>query len=146
MKIYLALSYSAIAFAYYGDRRLDTCGADGKRNAICYKDKFPEKYEHSRSVARLKIGKKGACTGWLVGNGNMLLTNNHCVGTQYIAGQTEFQFMSEAKSCRQNCDTKMACTGPTVVKGAVLITTSSKYDYTLLHLRDTEINLSEIFG
>ena len=47
-------------------RKLSICGADDKRNAICYKDSEPAIYNKAKAVARLLINGSGACTGWLV--------------------------------------------------------------------------------
>jgi len=40
---------------YYHARKLDNCGVNDRRNAICYKDEFPEHYETAKAVARLLI-------------------------------------------------------------------------------------------
>jgi lysyl endopeptidase len=56
------------------DRRLSVCGADERENAVCFKKSFPAEYDKARAVARLYINGSGACTGWLVGPNNFLLS------------------------------------------------------------------------
>jgi hypothetical protein len=47
-------------------RDLSVCGADNKRNAVCYrKEAFKFEYRKARAVARLYINGSGGCTGWV---------------------------------------------------------------------------------
>jgi hypothetical protein len=47
-------------------RDLSLCGADDKKNAVCYNTvQFSEEYGKARAVARLYINGSGACTGWV---------------------------------------------------------------------------------
>ncbi|HEX6862943.1 MAG TPA: gliding motility protein, partial [Thermoanaerobaculia bacterium] len=57
------------------------CGADDSEWAKCLQTRESTVYDKSRAVARLLINGSGACTGWLVGDGGYLLTNEHCIGT-----------------------------------------------------------------
>ncbi|GMF43702.1 unnamed protein product [Phytophthora fragariaefolia] len=71
-----------------------TVGAtDEAKEAICYRKSQPKMYAKARAVARLmirtdqeqtldtsrQVTRWAFCTGWLVGRGNHLITNQHCV-------------------------------------------------------------------
>jgi hypothetical protein len=47
-------------------RDLSICGADNKKNAVCYNTAaFKTEYGKARAVARLFINGSSACTGWV---------------------------------------------------------------------------------
>jgi hypothetical protein len=47
-------------------RDLSICGADNKKNAVCYSGSpFKTEYGKARAVARLYINGSSACTGWV---------------------------------------------------------------------------------
>jgi hypothetical protein len=53
-------------FAPTHHRDLTICGADNRRNAVCYNTpSFETEYGRARAVARLYINGSGACTGWV---------------------------------------------------------------------------------
>ncbi|KAG6615088.1 putative IQ and ubiquitin-like domain-containing protein [Phytophthora cinnamomi] len=71
-----------------------TVGAtDEAKEAICYRKSQPKMYARARAVARLmirtephetsvasgKVTSWAFCTGWLIGRGNHMITNHHCV-------------------------------------------------------------------
>ena len=64
------------------------CGADDKEWAACYDG--TDIYEMSRTVARLLVQGSSACTGWLIGSEGHLMTNNHCIGSQDDADNTDY--------------------------------------------------------
>lgn len=106
------------------------CGTDDKRNAVCFKDSYPLAYERSRPVARLLINGSSLCTGWLVSSQNHLMTNEHCVSSEYDAMNTDYEFMAEAPNCEDmNCQ---LCYAGTVVSGATFIQSNTDLDYALL--------------
>lgn len=84
------------------NRNLVICNKDEKRNAICWKEEFPEVYEKSRAVAKLLIQGTRVCTGWLVGPNNYLIANWHCIANEEQALNTDYTFSYEAKrgSCQ----------------------------------------------
>jgi hypothetical protein len=88
-------------------RDLSICNSDDKQNAICYSTSHPDEYNKSKAVARLVIFGTYGCTGFLVGDSNMLLTANHCLtingaDAQDGAANTDVQFMLESTSCGSN--------------------------------------------
>ena len=117
-------------------RKLSICGADDKRNAVCYK-KHETIYKKARAVARLYINGSGACTGWLVSGSNMLLTNEHCITSLSDVQNTDFEFMAEEDGCtntpgdgswfsHRNSDG--------IFDGTALLKKSATWDYALVQL------------
>ena len=88
------------AVSHNPGRDLTICNKDDMKNAICYENSNPTAYEKSKAVARLIINGSSACTGWLVGAANMLLTNAHCIKTNSDALNTDFEFMVQDNSCQ----------------------------------------------
>ena len=114
---------------FFPPRELTICASDDKKNAACYKQSQPEIYNQARAVARLIIGELG-CTGWLVGNGNMLLTNHHCIGSTSVAQQTDYQFMAESVTCHlEDLSDEM-----TVFQASSLLKASEEKEYALIQL------------
>lgn len=75
---------------------------DEAKEAVCYRKSDPKVYAKARAVARLMIRNKQStrdqafeqstwvfCTGWLIGRGNYLLTNHHCVKEAEVIPQGE---------------------------------------------------------
>jgi hypothetical protein len=53
-------------FAISNQRDLSLCGADNRKNAVCYNTAaFQTEYGKARAVARLYINGGSACTGWV---------------------------------------------------------------------------------
>src|SRR5690606_24827433 len=75
------------------ERRTESvCGGDDQRDAVCYESSDPAVYDHSAPVARLLIDGSTMCTAWRVGEGNRMLTNNHCFADTATARDTEVWF------------------------------------------------------
>jgi V8-like Glu-specific endopeptidase len=101
------------------------CGVDDKRDAACYSTgSLPG--SRSAPIARLLISGSSLCTGWRVGAGDRMLTNNHCFRTSSQARATEVWFNYQRTTCG---GTTNATT--TKVAGSSVLRTSSTYDYTL---------------
>lgn len=79
-----------------------TVGAvDEAKEAVCYRKTQPKMYAKARAVARLMIRNEQEqalypseeveswvfCTGWLVGQGNHLITNHHCIKDAAVIGR-----------------------------------------------------------
>ncbi|ETO83815.1 hypothetical protein F444_02216 [Phytophthora nicotianae P1976] len=79
-----------------------TVGAeDEAKEAVCYRNTQPKMYAKARAVARLMIRTKqeqefdgseqatswSFCTGWLIGRGNYLITNHHCLKDAAVVDQ-----------------------------------------------------------
>ncbi|KAG6969368.1 hypothetical protein JG688_00005348 [Phytophthora aleatoria] len=79
-----------------------TVGAkDEAKEAVCYRKTQPKMYAKARAVARLmirtereqpsqgseKVTNWSFCTGWLIGRGNYLITNHHCMKDAAVVEQ-----------------------------------------------------------
>ncbi|UCH95573.1 MAG: hypothetical protein JSV88_01665, partial [Candidatus Aminicenantes bacterium] len=69
------------------------CNSDDKEWAKCYLG--TDMYNESRAVCRLLMNGSSACTGWLLGSEGHVMTNNHCIGSQSTASNTDYEFMAE---------------------------------------------------
>jgi hypothetical protein len=116
------------------------CSSDDKEWAKCYDG--TTMYDKGRAVARLLMNGSSACTGWLVGSEGHVMTNNHCVGSQSTANNTDFEFMAEG-GCTTNCASWLACPGTVEATSGTLIKTNSALDYTLILLPS---NITSTYG
>jgi hypothetical protein len=110
------------------------CGTDDSNWAKCYQTSEPTLYGESRAVARLLINGTGGCTGWLVGSGGHLMTNEHCIGNASSAANTDFELMAEGSTCTTNCASRLACPGTVVADTSTLVKLNAALDYTLVQL------------
>jgi lysyl endopeptidase len=118
--------YSESELAANNIAPLSVCGADARRDRVCYRTSRPTEFARSAAVARLIIGGGGLCTAWRVGSTNRVLTNNHCISTAAAVRASEVQFGFECRTCGGNNP------GPgTKVSGAQFFRTSTRLDYTL---------------
>lgn len=85
------------------ERQLTICSANDKLNAQCYKDSHPTEYKKSRAVAKIVIQGVGVCTGWLVGNSNVLVTNSHCISSTSSAINANYIFNLEVQNGGGGC-------------------------------------------
>lgn len=108
------------------------CSSDDKEWAKCYSG--TEMYNKSRAICRLLIGGSSACTGWLLGSAGHVMTNNHCIGTQSDADNTDFEFMAEGATCTTSCASWGACPGTVAASSSTLVQTNADLDYTLVLL------------
>jgi len=113
---------------------LAICGVDDSREARCYLADEPEIYERSIAVARLLVTGTFACTGWLVGCEGHLMTNQHCIESQFDADNTDYEFMAEGGSCQASCSSWGACPGVVEATAAPLIRLDGPLDYALVQL------------
>jgi len=116
------------------------CSSDDMEWAKCYDG--TTMYDKARAVARLLMNGSSACTGWLIGSEGHLMTNNHCIGSQSTADNTDYEFMAEG-SCTTNCASWLACPGIVEATSGTLVQTDSALDYTLVLL---PTNLTGIYG
>jgi lysyl endopeptidase len=110
-------------------RELAICSDDDKQNAVCYQSNYSGEYNKAKAVARLLIGGSAACTGWLVGPNNMLLTNEHCITSNSDAQNTDYQFMFESGSCGSNTASAFS-----TFDGTSLLKDNYSKDYALVQL------------
>lgn len=133
------------AFAEMGDIEdigLESiCGTDDKRWAPCYDPSTI--YDKARAVCRLFIGGTSACTGWLLGSEGHVVTNNHCIGDQNDASNTDFEFMAEGATCSTDCTGWGACPGTIEASSGTLEAYDSSLDYALVRLPS---NVTSTYG
>lgn len=108
------------------------CTSDDKEWAKCYDG--TTMYNKSKAVCRLLINGSSACTGWLLGSEGHVMTNNHCIGSQTDANNTDFEFMAEGATCTTSCSSWLACPGTVVASSGTLVKTSTTLDYSLVLL------------
>lgn len=106
------------------------CGVDDKRDAVCFGNTTTA-YQRSLPVARLLIGGRSLCTGWRVGSGDKMFTNNHCFTTSTQAAGTEVWFNYQRTTCGGTTNTV-----PTKVSGRTVLRTNTTYDYTLFTINN----------
>jgi len=113
------------------------CGLDDKKNAVCYKNdaSHPDVYDKSKAACRVRINGVGSCTGWLVGvssaGRSLLLTNEHCIGSQSDAINSSFQFMAENPRCTRSTSGN---NNGDVYGGKRLVKVNAGLDYALVEL------------
>lgn len=117
------------------------CSNDDKEWAKCYEG--TTMYDKGRAVARLLMNGSSACTGWLLGSEGHVMTNNHCVGSQSTADNTDFEFMAEGDTCQTNCASWLACPGTVEATSGTLIKTDYDLDYSLILL---PTNITSTYG
>lgn len=101
------------------------CGVSDSRAVACYgQDTLAS--TRARAVARLLVGGTSLCTGWRVGEGNKMLTNNHCIGDDSRARATEAWFNYQSSTC-----SGQQAGAVVKVSGAQLLRTESSLDYAL---------------
>ena len=118
------------------------CGTDDKENAVCYQTSHPTEYDKGRAVCRLWKNGTGNCTGWVVSAEGHILTNEHCIGSQSEATNSDFDFMAEAPTCgTTNCQN---CYPGTIYSGGTLIMANAGLDFSLLEIPG--VNAASQFG
>jgi uncharacterized repeat protein (TIGR02543 family) len=117
------------------------CNSDDKEWAKCYLG--TDMYNESKAVCRLLMNGSSACTGWLLGSEGHVMTNNHCIGSQSTASNTDFEFMAEGATCSTSCTGWLSCPGTVEADAGTLIQTDSNLDYTLVLLPS---NVTSTYG
>lgn len=120
------------SYGFAGPGPQAICGADDKKNAVCYQSSHPTTYDRARAVARLLIQGTKLCTGWLASAANHLITNEHCITDASDALNTDYEFMAEADKCpHSSC---VLCDDGTVFEGAAFIQDDANLDYALVQI------------
>ncbi|MCP4214834.1 MAG: PKD domain-containing protein, partial [bacterium] len=117
------------------------CTSDDKEEVKCYEG--TTMYDKSRAVCRILINGSSACTGWLVGSEGHVMTNNHCIGTQSEADNSDFEFMAEGSDCATSCVGWFNCPGTVEASSGTLVQADSDLDYALVLL---PVNVSPTYG
>lgn len=107
---------------------LSICGVNERLDAACHENTYPAEFERSRPVARL-VMSGGLCTAWRLGNGNFMMTNNHCIATQSETQGAEVWFNYQRTTCNGNTMAPV-----TKVSAATMLKTDATLDYTLFTL------------
>ncbi|CAJ1960286.1 unnamed protein product [Cylindrotheca closterium] len=121
-------------------RDLTICGADDLRNSQCYRDSHATEYKMARSVAKIIINGRGTCTGWLIGNQNILVTNQHCIRNSEDALNSYAVFNLEVQNGGGDCSGSGKDSVPSDIQDVYevdfLIEAIRLHDYTLVKLKD----------
>jgi len=117
------------------------CSSDDKEWAKCYLG--TDMYNESKAVCRLLLNGSSACTGWLLGSEGHVMTNQHCIGSQSTANNTDFEFMAEGATCSTSCTGWFACPGTVEASSGTLIQVDSALDYALVLLPS---NVTSTYG
>ncbi|KAG1689678.1 hypothetical protein DVH05_002035 [Phytophthora capsici] len=91
-RVVIVDSYAYVTYAAQVDTESTVGTRDEAKEAVCYRKSQPKMYSKARAVARLmirtgqeqtaaseQVTKWSFCTGWLIGQGNHLITNHHCI-------------------------------------------------------------------
>lgn len=116
------------------------CGYDNRKNAKCYSGTI---YQKSKAVLALLTNGTRFCTGFLIGNEDHIMTNNHCIDSQTKADNTDYEFMAEGTTCATDCRSYGACPGTIKASSGTLIKTNFHLDYSLIKL---PTNVSGTYG
>lgn len=110
-------------------------GKNDLKDVVCYQSSHPTEYKQSQAVARLILNNgKFLCTGWRVGpREDSMLTNNHCISTQYEVGAAEIWFNYQVKECGKSDIAQV-----TKVRGKDLLIGDATLDFALFTIRDPE--------
>ncbi len=68
------------------------CGSDQQKDVVCYETSHPIEYEKAKSAVVVLYNGIENCTGWKISCENQILTNEHCVTSQYEVDRTEVRF------------------------------------------------------
>ncbi|WP_338847211.1 serine protease [Massilia sp. W12] len=108
-----------------------TCGANQRRDAVCYASSHPTEYGKSRPVARMLINGIAFCSTWRVGPQNLMLTNNHCISGAAGPSKSEIWFNYQNTKCGVKGQS-----GVIKVRGSSMLKTSKALDYSLYTLNN----------
>ncbi|MEW5806819.1 MAG: trypsin-like peptidase domain-containing protein [Acidobacteriota bacterium] len=68
------------------------CGANQQKDVKCYENSNPIEYSKAKSAVVVLYNGVENCTGWKISCQNQILTNEHCVTSQYDVDRTEVRF------------------------------------------------------
>ncbi len=68
------------------------CGSNQQKGVKCYETSHPIEYEKAKSAVVVLYNGVENCTGWKISCDNQILTNEHCVTSQYDVDRTEVRF------------------------------------------------------
>ncbi|CAM2066128.1 Trypsin-like peptidase domain-containing protein [Sulfidibacter corallicola] len=122
------------------------CGDDDSQEAKCLSGDEPEMYESSRAVARLFTNGIYWCTGWLIGDENHLMTNQHCIENQSWADNSTVEMMAEGDTCETNCASGGACAGTVLAEAVDLVQVNEPLDYALVKLPESAGDAAGTYG
>lgn len=110
------------------------CGVDDRIDVVCYEQTYPTEFALSAAVARVLVTTTSGswlCTGWRIGPGPHMMTNEHCITDQTELDGADFWFNYQRTQCG---------TGPsgpiTVVGGDTFLTDLWAFDFALVTIDD----------
>ena len=86
----------------YGPPLETVCGTDDRLDVVCYEQSHPIEFAQASASAHVRITTPQGtfvCTGWRVGEGPHMITNEHCVTSQADLDSTEFWFNWQRLNC-----------------------------------------------
>ncbi|EQC25284.1 hypothetical protein SDRG_16838 [Saprolegnia diclina VS20] len=114
------------------------CGKDDSKPSMCYAESESAKFKASKAVARLVIGGRFLCTGWLVGSKGHMMTNWHCIKDAAKAANVQVEFGAMCPSCDDaRNDRALKCEGVKVASSVHLLVSSKRHDFALVQLNTT---------
>ncbi|KDO23017.1 hypothetical protein SPRG_11863 [Saprolegnia parasitica CBS 223.65] len=114
------------------------CGKDNSKPSTCYAESESTKFKASKAVARLVIGGRFFCTGWLVGSEGHMMTNWHCIPDAAKAANVQVEFGAVCPSCDDaRNDRALQCDGVKVASSVHLLASSKRHDFALVQLNTT---------
>ncbi len=118
----------------YGPPLETVCGAEDRLDVVCYEQSYPIEFAQASASAHMRITTPEGtflCTGWRVGEGPHMITNEHCVTSQADVDATEFWFGWQRTTCGSGPS------GPvTVVSAGTFLVDSYNLDFALVTLDD----------
>jgi len=108
-----------------------TCGINERTDAVCYEVSHPTEFERSHSVARILQNGSSHCTGWRVGAGPHLMTNEHCITSQGQLNNMEFWFGYQRTVCESGGPAV-----PVIVTGDQFLIDDNPLDFALVTIND----------
>jgi len=104
-----------------------TCGTNERTDAVCYEVSYPTEFSRSHSVARILSNGSSHCTGWRLGPGPHLMTNEHCITSQTQLNQMEFWFGYQRTVCESG-----GTATPVIVTGDQFLIDDFTLDFALV--------------
>ncbi len=118
----------------YGPPLETVCGDDDRMDVVCYEQSYPIEFAQASASAHVRIATPQGlfvCTGWRIGEGPHMMTNEHCVTSQSDLDSTEFWFNWQRLTCGSGPS------GPiTVVSGDTFLVDNYTLDFALVTIDD----------
>jgi V8-like Glu-specific endopeptidase len=110
------------------------CGLDDRRDVACYEQSHPTEFDRSAAVAKVSVTTPSGgwvCTGWRLGAGPHLMTNEHCITSQTELDGADFLFNFQRTECGSGPSQPI-----TIVGGDTLLIDNFGRDFALVTIDD----------